>query len=657
MNTPSPLPEFRHQLRRHLIARGRAGLAAGRRRFSATADRGAALAAGGEVRALFTRYYGDLKAVLAAHPLNARQVGAGHGDGFRFENWLFTSHPGWEVNATLYLPAALPPPYLPLVVSVGHSGKQFAAYQRPCQYFARAGFAALTFDPPGVAGEKQPGNDHFDDGVRCYLTGDTSSRYFIGDVLRAMDFLTTRADIDRRHGFALTGVSGGGHSSVYAALLDDRATLIAPSCCLTPQDRLVLELCYSSCPETLMPGRLRDGLDDGDLLRALAPRPALLMAGAGDEVYRLADTQRLADEARAHYAAVGAPDAFAFFTDTGGHDYSLRQARTLVEFIHRQWRLSPRAPLPATDDAAFPLLDAAQLACRPNPAVNMLSLTRQRAATLRPAHSSPTPEKLRSLLGLDSPHPTLQPVSRGPALTTWFHTWEEFLLETEPGIVVPFVSLDPGADAPALWHLDDGSSQRLLARGGPLTRMIGHPDRNSRQAFLLAADLRGWGETAMAPHPYESVSWGGPDRFAAYIGAALGDAPAAMRVRDAWLLTRAVPPRRRTVLSACGAAGPVALHLAALLPGAFSAVVLRDAPASYAALLATEDFAWPHDLILPGVLRHYDLPQLATAAGCPVHWLNPLDGARQPAAPDLPNVQAHAGETDHIALIRQLLYD
>jgi pimeloyl-ACP methyl ester carboxylesterase len=141
--------------------------------------------------------------------------------------------------------------------------------------------------------------------------------------------------------------------------------------------------------------------------------------------------------------------------------------------------------------------------------------------------------------------------------------------------------------------------------------MIGHPERNSPKAALLAADLRGWGETAMTPHPYESVSWGAPDRFAAYVGAALGDSPVAMRIRDAWRLARAFPLRARNVLSACGAAGPVALHLAALWPGRFAAVVLRDAPASYEALLATDDFAWPHDIILPGVLQHYDLPQLA----------------------------------------------
>lgn len=615
-----------HLLRRHLIARGHTALAAGRARFPVGQSRDEALAAGAEVRRLFAAYYGDLREVLAATPLNVRVVGGGEGEGFRWENVLFESHPGWEVNATVYLPQDRPPPYLPLVVSVGHSGKHMPNYQRPCHYFARAGFAAIVFDPPGVAGEKQPGNDHFADGVRCHLTGDTSSRYFVGDTLRAMDYLATRADIDLGHGFVLTGVSGGGHSSVFAALLDDRATLIAPSCCLNPQGSIVLDRAYSSCPETLMPGRLRDGLDDGDLLRALAPRPVLLMAGVEDEVLSIAGNRTIAHETAAHYATMGVADRFAFLADPAGHAYSLAQARQLLDFMRQHWGLADTGPWPSINEESYPLLARDQLLCRPNPAVNMRSLTAARAAALASRRGPPTPERLRDFLGLDESTPAPVPPARREPTRTWFHAWREFLLETEPGIHVPVTVADPGPDAPLLWHLDDGGRWRLLVRGASLTTIIGHLDRGGARAALLTPDLRGWGETAMAPVPYENVSWGGPDRFAAYVGAALGDAPAAMRVRDAWQVARALPPRARTVLSASGAAGPVALHLAALFPGRFAAVVLRDAPASYEALLATEDLAWPHDLILPGVLRHYDLPDLAAAARCPVFTFNPRVG-------------------------------
>jgi cephalosporin-C deacetylase-like acetyl esterase len=102
-------------------------------------------------------------------------------------------------------------------VPVGHSGKQFESYQIPAQVFAMCGYAALTFDPPGQAGEKKPGNDHFRDGVRCYMTGATSQRFFVMDALRAVDYLATRRDVDMRRGVGMTGVSGGGFTTLYAS--------------------------------------------------------------------------------------------------------------------------------------------------------------------------------------------------------------------------------------------------------------------------------------------------------------------------------------------------------------------------------------------------------------------------------------------------------
>jgi hypothetical protein len=644
----SGFAEPHEMLRRHLVARGHAGLKAGAQRW-ATDPRGA--------RARFANYYGDLPGELSARLLQPRVVSRGEGPGYRYENVLFESHPGWEVNATVFLPADLPPPYPPVIVSVGHSAKTRASYQLPCQYFARAGFAALTFDPPGMAGEKQPGNDHFADGVRCYLTGDTSSRYFVGDALRSVDYLLSRPDIERRHGVAATGVSGGGNTSIFAALLDDRITVIGPSCCFAPLGWLVLDAAYASCPETLMPGRLRDGLDDLDLCAALAPRPLLLMAGREDEVFDIAETARDAARIADRYAAAGAAGNFRFFTDEGGHAYTLRQAAEFAGWVRQWWNLPSQHPLPAPVDADFPLLEPVAMQCRPDTSVHMRSLTVTRAATMASTRPDrPSVETIRRLNGFTDLMPPPHLAARGASQRIWFHTWQEWLLTTEPGITVPVTVMDPGEEHPALWHFDEADRTGGIARGGWLTAAVGHLDRNGPQACLVTADLRGRGETAMALHPFEAVNWGAPDRFAAYVGAAIGDAPEAMRLRDAWQLAQALPPRSRTVLSATGAAGPVALHLAALLPGTFAAVVLRGAPVSYASLLATEEFAWPHDLVLPGVLREYDLSQLAAVTGCPVHWLDPVDGARQPAVEPPPGTRRYVTDAEHLALVRELLY-
>lgn len=646
----------RHMLRRQLITQGLAAFAASRKRREADPISAARL-----TRDRFAGYYGDLKERLRG-PLRARQVGGGTGAGFRYENLLFESHEGWEVNATLYLPADVPPPWPAVVVSVGHSGKQFSNYQLPPQYFARAGLAALVYDPPGMAGEKRPGNDHFRDGVRCYLTGDTSSRYFVGDALRALDYLATRSDIDQSHGFACTGVSGGGHTSVFAALLDDRVTAIAPSCCMGPQEEHVLRRSYSNCPETLMIGRLHDGIEDRDLLRALAPRPLLLMAGQDDEVYRAEESRELAEQLRADYAQLGAAGNFEYFEDASGHAYSLAQARTFTRWLRGCWHLPAEPVLPAIDDRSFQLLPAAALQCHPNPDVNMRSLTSRRAVEFATHHVPPGREQLAELAGItpDLPAPS---IDRPPGERTWFHVWTEATVTTEPGIAVPVTHVVPVVSDATLWHFDPAGRSRLVERGGLLMDAIGHLDRSGPKSTLLAVDLRGWGDTAPAFAPFENVNWGGPDRFVAYVSASLADPVEAGRLRDAWQVMRAIVPTGRNILHAVGAAGPVALHLA-VLTQAFDAVVLHAAPGSYADLLATDELNWPHDLILPGVLRHYDLPLLATAAGCPVYWLNPQDGAGTPlsaaecARRTRASVHWRTGvdAAGHLALLRQLLH-
>lgn len=652
----TPLTADPHMLRRQLIAAGHEAFAKGQKHYAENPGERIQL-----VKERFTSFYGDLLETLSV-PLNSRIVSTGEGNGYRYENILFESHPGWEVSATLYLPASGVGPFPPIVVAVGHSGKQFPSYQFPCQYFARSGFAALVFDPPGVAGEKQPGNDHFADGVRCYLTGDTSSRYFVGDALSAMDYLSSRPDIDTSHGFACTGVSGGGHTTVFAALLDSRITAASPSCCLSPQQSLVIDRSYSSCPETLMFGRFRDGIDDSDLLCALAPLPVLFMAGQLDEVTRIEDSRIIAERAQKHYAMINAPESFRFYEDAGGHAYSLDQSCVFIAWLRECWQL-PASTEPSSDPKDYELLPAESLQCHPHTKVNMRSITTERANKLAADHTPPTVEFLKSFLKIKDP--STPPEQPGPTASqrTWFHDWNEATMTSESGIVVPYSSIEYPEAESTLWHFDPQGRLRLADRGGLLMEAIGHLDRPGPKASLLAADLRGWGDSAPHPVPFERVSWGGPDRFASYISAALGDPVEAARVRDAYALHRARPATKRSILHATGAAGPTALHLAALTQS-FSAVILHDAPASYADLLTTEEFNWPHDLILPHVLQSYDLPLLAKNAGCPVHWINPRDGANQPLSRVTcdqrteEKLHYHCGMTssDHLNLIRELLY-
>jgi len=650
----APHTDLRDMLRQAVIRRSLEALEQARQR------REAALAPGGDgagyvrqIRRAVRGFYGELPAGPEAPPVRAREVSRVERPGFRVENVLFESFPGWEVNASVYVPLDDDPPFPAVVVPVGHSGKQFESYQLPCQYFARAGYLAITFDPPGQAGEKQPGNDHFRDGVRCYLVGETSSRYFVADALRCLDYLATRPDCDLSRGVAMTGVSGGGTTTTFAGLLDDRITVLGPSCCVTELADLDITQCYAGCPETHPWRRYAEGIDEVDLLCAALPKPILLMAGENDEVFRLEDTRRLADTVQRFYARMGVPERFSFFVDLGkGHCYSLDQAREFVRFMNRWLRNEPDRPLPACRDTDFSLLPPEALQCHPRTDVNMQTLTLDRARALQAARDE-RPEAVRQAAQrmVQAVLPPPVPESEvGEPFLVWTHHWRSVMLRPEAGIELPATLLTPasGGPAPLFIHFDDRGRHRLLERGGPLLQAIHFLERGTEAPGLLTVDLRGWGDTTPALYPYELAGWGGLDRYLAYATAALGDPLLAMRIRDAlaalaWARQRPEVQPERVVLSGCGLGGVVALH-AAVIDGRVAGVVLWESLVSFQSLLETTDYAWPAEAFLPQVLQDYDLPALANAAPCPVYLFAPRDGEGKAVSPAaLSALQERAG--------------
>ncbi len=84
-------------------------------------------------------------------PLNARVTGSFARDGYRVENAIFESQPGFQVTANLYLPTVGRGPFPAILGVAGHSvnGKASATYQAAFIGFVRQGFAVRAFDPPG----------------------------------------------------------------------------------------------------------------------------------------------------------------------------------------------------------------------------------------------------------------------------------------------------------------------------------------------------------------------------------------------------------------------------------------------------------------------------------------------------------------------------
>ena len=635
----APTLDLRNMVRRHVVRRSCELLDAGTTARMKAVESGSWKTWRDAARKATRECLGPMAFGPVGPPLNVRPVSRHERKGYVIENVLFESLPGWDVNASVYLPSVseYPPPWPAIVVPVGHSGKQMESYQIPAQVFARLGYVAVLFDPPGMAGEKQGGNDHFTDGVRCYLTGHSSNRYFVIDALRCIDYLSTRKDVDMTRGVGMTGVSGGGTTTVFATLLDERIRASGPSCCAVPNAYHPVLDAYAPCAETLPGGRFAAGLDDVDMLAAAVPTPVLLMAGEKDEVFKIAWSRRIAADVAWVFQKAGFGDRFAFFVDPGGHAYTVAQAVEFVKWMDRWVRGTPGRTLPPLRRDDFEMVPAEMLKCHPRLEGNIFSMNRTMAIELRKQRSGLPMADAAARLANVAGKTGAPKIRCGEPSLVWFHYLQELALHPEPDIELPCTFLYPAKSnwkGGALLYFDDRGRWTDLRRHGMLAGITGFIEEGTNGPAILTVDLRGWGDSSPADAPYEIAGWGDCRRWIAFVSAATGDAVLAQRIRDglsalAYLRARKEVDPTRIVVGGRGMGGVVALHVAAIdrqVAGVFSAEGL----ACFESLATSASYAWSAEDFFPGVLRHYDLPELVADLKIPTLLVHPLDANKKP---------------------------
>ena len=637
---PHPLPttvDLRSMVTRHLLSRSLKALADADARRDAAFHGGDWQAYRASVRQQAREAFGEMPFGATGRPLNVRAVSTFEIRSCRIENVLFESFPGWEVNASVFVPRG-DGPFPAVVIPVGHSGKQYENYQIPAQAFASLGYLAVLFDPPGQDSEKKPGNDHFYDGVRTFLTGPSSSRYFVLDALRCIDYLETREDADTSRGVGMTGVSGGGHTALFASLFDDRIACQGPSCCLAPMADHPVGDAYSACPESMWSGRIAAGVDELDILLAAIPVPTLYMAGRHDEVFRIEWSRSLADTAGRSFAQAGYEDRFRFFEDESGHAYTLDQVEQFAAWMNRWLLGDPARTVPALDPGDYDLLDYDMLKCHPAPEANIFTLNRDLAHDLA---SRRDPHPGRDALRTSIRRVISTPISdtrwqESSAVPLWTQTFREVLFTAE-GLEVPATLLRPTDDfvtSPERWlvYIDDAGRRAALESWGPAARLSQMLDRNAEILHLtiLLPDLPGWGDSRPTPVPYTLTGWGSMDRLTAYLSCALGDGILAIQTRAAANLIQHLICEQNTdpgaiILIGRGLGGIAALLAGALVPG-IGGIVSWSTLARFASLAEDTEYTWPSAAFLPDVLPHFDLPEVIRSLDtAPILILDPLD--------------------------------
>ena len=593
----------------------------------------------GVIRSAFPPVVFERGAEVAARVVSSYEL-----DRFRIENVLFESLPGWEVNGTVYLPKE-PGTYPGVLCPTGHSTKTRQDYQQSTQVFARNGYIAISFDPPGCAGELARLNDHFTNGLIGYLTDFWSQSHFVVDALRCLDYLQTRPDVDAAAGLSATGVSGGGKTSIYAALLDDRVAFLSPVCCLNEHESIHLTDLYTSCPEQFGPGYIAAGIDYVDYIAAVAPLPCLIVAGKKDEVFDHQSTLRIHKEAQRIYDVAGHADLCGLFIDgDSGHGYTVAMANEVVGWMNRVIKKTDEPPLPLADDDIV-ILDTERLLCHPHNEANMFTINRDEAARLQKERSpEQARERMRTaaadLLSVSAEAEPLRVTARSEPRTSWHALVEEVDIQPAEDVHLPGLMLTHVEDKsprPGLLWLDEQGKWAALRQSGFMSRPLRmiEDDCRPNQPRILSVDLSGFGRLTPEPTAYDLAGWNDIERILTYLSIGNAQPIMGLRVRDAlcslhYLRERPEVDSDRIMVAGRGIGAVVALHVALLADGVRRAICL-DMLSHYGALTEKFPFTWPQSIIIPKILKHYDLPEIAAILpDCTVSVINPVDAQRNP---------------------------
>jgi len=278
--------------------------------------------------------------------LNARVTGSFERPGYHVENIVFESRPKLYVTGNLYLPSKpRTGPFPPVVYVSGHApglAGAKAQYQHHGAWLARNGFVAFVLDT--IEFGEIPGIHHgvHDLAMWHWLSlGYTPAAVEVWNAIRALDYLETRPEVDATRA-GITGRSGGGAVSWFAAAADDRFKVAAP-----------VHGTWSVGPH-VAGDTVRENCDciyywntyqfDLPVVGALiAPRPLMIVNASKDGAFPPAGYEPVEKCLRPVYDWYGAREKLAAFAQDTGHQDTPAYRKAADEWLNR-WLRNDQTP-------------------------------------------------------------------------------------------------------------------------------------------------------------------------------------------------------------------------------------------------------------------------------------------------------------------------
>ena len=427
----------------------------------------------------------------------------------------------------------------------------------------------------------------------------------------------------------ITGNSGGGTMTMWLCGLEPRWTMAAPSCAVTTFRRNFdneLPTDTEQCPPLV----LKHGLDHGDFLAAMAPKPVIILAAEKD-YFDVRGAVETYERLRPIYKWLGAENNIRLFIGPNDHGYTQPNREAMYAFFNEQTGISQGGIEPKLKFESDETLQ-----CTPKGQVTILdsrtvvSFTASLSLQFGKQRGELTTVELRKRIdSLIPPRPKrvpeyeiLRPIAGVPSAMPMPVTGREFpkphtttyAIETEPGVRAIVIRLDekpryarpPAGPGRVVLFVSHQSSDAEL-QTEPLVKELIESEPESE---FYAVDVRGIGDSRP-----ETC---GENQFLAPYGSDYFYAAHSIMLDLPYPLQRAFDVLR--VIEWIKAQGRTEIHLAALgwgtIPATLAAVIsddvqqvtLKHALTSYSDIAEAEHYDWPLSAFIPGILKSFDMP-------------------------------------------------
>lgn len=271
-------------------------------------------------------------------PLKATITGEVKRDGVVIEKLHFQSKPGLYVTGNLYRPAKVEGKLPAILYVCGHSGKgrdgNKTAFQDHGMWFATNGYVCLVVDTLqlGEVAGKHHGTYNLDRfwwhslaytpaGVECW------------NGVRAIDYLVSRPDVDAER-IGVTGISGGGASTIWIAAADERVKVAVPVSGMSDLESYVTnKVINGHCDCMFLVNAY--AWEWTTIAALIAPRPMLFANSDNDRIFPMDGNRRIYGRLRELYKLYDAETKVAEHVSVGGHDYRPDLRVAIFQFINK----------------------------------------------------------------------------------------------------------------------------------------------------------------------------------------------------------------------------------------------------------------------------------------------------------------------------------